>query len=80
MVDNRIVWNWKKITKFDDGVDEWFTLLIFNFKKPFTMAIDSMLHEKYIMKNAVNRREPREFIQKIFDRPKIQVSPKPKFN
>ena len=29
------------------------------------MAIDIIFHEIYTIKNAVNRREPREFIQKI---------------
>ena len=29
------------------------------------MAIDIMFHKKYTIKNAVNRREPSEFIEKI---------------
>ena len=57
--------NTEKKTKFGDSVDEWFTLLIFKLKKPFTAAIDIMFHEKYTMKNEVNCREPREFIQKV---------------
>ena len=55
----------KIITKFGDGVDEWFTWLIFKFKKPFPMAIDIIFYKKYTMKNVINRREPREFTEKI---------------
>ena len=42
-----------------ENVDEWFTLLTFNF------TINVILHEKYIMKNAVNKRKPRKCIQKV---------------
>ena len=39
--------------------------MTFKFKKPFTVIIDIILHEKHIIKNATNCREPREFVQKI---------------
>ena len=48
----------KKITKFGKNV-------IFKMKKPFIITIDLIFYEKYTMKNAVNKREFRKFIQKI---------------
>ena len=40
-------------------------MLISKFKKPFTVTVKVILHEKYTIKNATNRRELREFVQII---------------
>lgn len=55
------------------NVDEWFTLLIFKFKKTFIITIGIILHEKYRMKNAINKQKTREFAQKSFIRLKTLV-------
>lgn len=55
----------KRITKLGDGIDEWATLLGGRFKEPATIAIDAVLRERYTMRDAISRREPREYAQKI---------------
>ena len=55
----------RRITKFGDGVDEWDTLLAGRFKEPATIAIDAVLRERYTLRDASTRREPREYAQKI---------------
>ncbi|KAM0795128.1 hypothetical protein BDR22DRAFT_872332 [Usnea florida] len=55
----------KRLTTFGESVDEWATLLIARFKEPATVAIDAVLRERYTMRDAAARREPREYAQKI---------------
>lgn len=55
----------KRITRLGDGVEEWSTLLAGRFKEPATVAIDAVLRERYTMRDAISRREPREYCQKI---------------
>ena len=54
-----------RITKLGDGIKEWSTLLRGRFKEDSNVAINNMLREKYTLRDAANRREPREFAQKI---------------
>lgn len=57
----------KRLTKYgnESSIDEWVTLLVARFKQPSHLAIDSVLRERYTMTDASNRREPREYAQKI---------------
>ena len=55
----------KRLTILGDGVDEWSTLLIARFKEPSNVAIDAVLRERYSLRDAIARREPREYAQKI---------------
>ena len=48
-----------------NGVEQIVRLLISRFKESFNVAMNAILHERYIMRDAVNRREPREYAQKI---------------
>lgn len=47
------------------GIDEWITLLHGRFKEPPHVAMDTLMHEKYTIRDTVSRREPREYAQKI---------------
>ena len=55
----------KRITRLGNSVEEWTTLLLGRFKQPTTIAIDVVLRERYTMRDASSRREPREYAQKI---------------
>ena len=55
----------KRITKLGENLDEWAALLVGRFKEPADVAIDAVLRERYTMRDATSRREPREFAQKI---------------
>ena len=59
--------NEKRLSKYGDGNDlgEWSSLLVSRFKQPSHVAIDAVLRERYTMHDAGNRREPREYAQKI---------------
>ena len=45
--------------------NEGFKLLTSKLEKQSTVTVDVILYDKYRMKNKINRREPREFIQRI---------------
>ena len=49
----------------DTGIGEWITLLHSRFKEPAHVAMDSLTKEKYTIRDAANRREPREYAQKM---------------
>ena len=55
----------KRLTILGDSVDEWSTLLIARFKEPSNVAIDAVLRERYSLRDANSKREPREYAQKI---------------
>ena len=46
-------------------IDEWIILLHDRFKKSIIIIMNSLLHEKYTIRDAINRREFREYVQKI---------------
>ena len=47
------------------GIDEWVTLLHSRFKKSAHVTMNSLTKEKYTIRDAINRREPREYAQKM---------------
>ena len=55
----------KRITRFKKGVEKWSILLTNRFKEPATIVIDVVLRERYTIRDASSRREPREYAQKI---------------
>lgn len=58
----------KRLTKYgnpDSDISEWSRLLTARFKEPSHVAIDAVLRERYSLRDASSRREPREFAQKI---------------
>ena len=55
----------KRLVKFGSNLDEWSAALIKRFKQPTNVALDNVLREKYTFKDAVNKREPREYANKI---------------
>ena len=57
--------NDKRLAKLGNKLDEWERMLIDRFKSPTNVAIDSLLKEKYTLRDAANRREPREYAQRI---------------
>lgn len=57
--------NDKRLTKLGNKLEEWERMLIERFKAPTNIAIDSLLKEKYTLRDASNHREPREYAQKI---------------
>ena len=57
--------NDKLLARLGNGVDQISRLLTLRFKEPTNVAMDAILHERYTMRDAANRREPREYAQKI---------------
>ena len=62
--------NEKRMTKLtfdaiDDRLEEWTRLLHDRFKELFNIALDAMTKKKYTLRDVVNRRESREYAQKI---------------
>ena len=57
--------NDKRLAKLGNRLEEWERMLIERFKAPTNIAIDSLLKEKYTLRDASNHREPREYAQKI---------------
>lgn len=57
----------KRLVKYGNGdtIEEWATLLLARFKEPAYLAINSVLKERYTMRDAASRREPREYATKI---------------
>ncbi|MCJ1226788.1 hypothetical protein MMC12_003442 [Toensbergia leucococca] len=55
----------QRIAALGDGVTEWTRLLLTRFKQPSNVAIESMLQEKFTLKDASNHREPGEFAVKM---------------
>ena len=57
----------RRITTYGNGddVNEWTKLLAERFKEPSNVALGTMLQEKFTLRDAANKREPREFAQKI---------------
>ena len=53
------------LASLGNGIDMIVRLLLQRFKKPFNVVMNVMIHERYIMRDAVSRREPREYAQKI---------------
>ena len=49
----------------DDKLRQWTRLLHARFKASSNIALESLLNERYTLKDAANRREPREYAQKI---------------
>lgn len=49
----------------EDELAEWTTLLLARFKEPSNVALESLMKEKYSIRNAADRREPREYANKI---------------
>ena len=47
------------------GIDEWIALLHARFKKPSNLAMEALTKERYTIRDAANRREPREYAQKM---------------
>ena len=64
MIDNE-----KRMTKFivdtNDKLSEWTRLLKTKFKKSFNVTLKIMTKKKYIFRDVFNRRESREYVQKI---------------
>lgn len=55
----------KLIVEANDVLKEWFTLLLSRFKKSFNIALDAMIKKRYTLRDATNRRELKEYAQKI---------------
>ena len=55
----------KRLVKIGTKLEEWERMLIERFKSPGNVAIDALLREKYTLRDAQQKREPREFAQKI---------------
>ena len=55
----------KRLAKLGNKLDEWERLLVDRFKAPSNVAIESLLKERYTLRDASSRREPREYAQKI---------------
>ena len=57
----------RRITTYGNGndIDEWVKLLSERFKEPSNVALEAMVLEKFTLRDAANRREPREYAQKI---------------
>ena len=49
----------------DTSIGQWERLLLRRFQQPSNIAMDAILHEKYTIRDAANRREPREYVQKM---------------
>ena len=49
----------------NNDVEQIVRLLIFRFKKSFNVTMNVILHERYIIRDAVNKREFRKYAQKI---------------
>ena len=52
----------KRIIRLKNDVEKWIILLIDKFKEFITIIIDVVLHERYIMRDAISRRESRKYI------------------
>ena len=57
--------NDKRFVKLGNKLDEWERMLIKRFKPSFSIAIDSLLRERYILRDAGNHRESRKYVQRI---------------
>ena len=57
--------NDKRLAKLGDKLDEWERMLIDKFKAPANVAMDTLLKEKYTLRDASQRREPGEYAQNI---------------
>ncbi len=57
--------NTKDLLRYDNGVEYWEKELIKRFKKPASVTMTSLVKEKYTMKDARKRREPREYAETI---------------
>ena len=55
----------KRLAKLGNKLDEWERILVDRFRAPSNVAIESLLRERYTLRDASNRREPREYAQKI---------------
>ena len=57
----------RRITTYGNGddINEWTKLLSGRFKEPSNVALSSVLQEKFTLRDATKKREPREFAQKI---------------
>lgn len=55
----------KLIVEANDVLKKWSTLLLSRFKKSFNITLDAMIKKRYILRDAINRREFREYAQKI---------------
>ena len=49
----------------DDKLQQWTRLLHARSKAPSNIALEALLTERYTLRDAANRREPREYAQKI---------------
>lgn len=48
-----------------EKLSEWVTLLHDRFKQPTNVAMNSLIHQRYTIRDAASQREPREYAQKI---------------
>ena len=66
---DELIDNEKRMTKFivniNDKLNEWTRLLKIKFKKSFNVTLKIMTKKKYIFRDVFNRRESREYAQKI---------------
>ena len=53
------------LASLENEIDMIVRLLLQRFKKSFNVVMNVMIHERYIMRDVVNRRESREYAQKI---------------
>ena len=49
----------------DDKLQQWTRMLHSRFKPPSNIALEALQNERYTLRDAANRREPREYAQKI---------------
>ena len=54
------------IFDFNDKFDQWTRLLHVRFKTSFNIIFDVLFNERYTLRDAVNRRELKKYVQKIF--------------
>ena len=55
----------KQLMKYDDAIDHWTTQLLNRFKESTHVFMNTILKERYIMKDAKRRRKSREYATKI---------------
>ena len=55
----------KMIMTDQNELFEWITLLHDRFKQSTNVAMNSLIHQRYIIRDAVDQREPRKYVQKV---------------